>query len=61
MPRGPNGERRRTDVIGNAVHVTEMIESSLPVVRQAQAVRKADGHARRKHRRAAMVINIRAK
>jgi hypothetical protein len=27
-------------VIGNAVHVTEMIESSLPVVRQAQAYEK---------------------
>jgi hypothetical protein len=41
MPRGPKGERRPADVIGNAVHVmriaTGEIEEAAPTKRESRA------------------------
>ena len=42
MPRGPKGEKRPADVIGNAVHVMriatgEIVEADLNVARQERA------------------------
>jgi hypothetical protein len=49
MPRGPKGEKRPADVIGNAVHVmrvaTGEVEDSLPPVGKIRSG-KAGGHAR---------------
>lgn len=51
MPRGPQGERRPADVIGNAVHVmriaTGQIEEELPKTRRAEGG-KVGGKARAK-------------
>jgi hypothetical protein len=55
MPRGPNGERRPADVIGNAVHVmrvlTGEIEETIPDDGKdpaAKALGKKGGAARAK-------------
>ena len=51
MPRGPRGERRPADVIGNAVHVmrvaTGQIKEDLPKTRRAEGG-KAGGRQRAK-------------
>jgi hypothetical protein len=54
MPRGPKGEKRPADVIGNAVHVTRIatgeIEESFPADdgknKAAQALGRMGGKAR---------------
>jgi hypothetical protein len=49
MPRGPKGEKRKADVIGNAVHImriaTGQVEDVLPKTRRAEGG-KAGGPAR---------------
>jgi NADP-dependent 3-hydroxy acid dehydrogenase YdfG len=51
MPKGPQGQKRPADVIGNAVHVmriaTGQIEESLPKTRRAEGGKKG-GPARSK-------------
>jgi len=51
MPKGPQGQKRPADVIGNAVHVmriaTHEIEESLPKTRRAEGG-KVGGKARAK-------------
>jgi hypothetical protein len=50
MPRGPKGEKRPADVIGNAVHVmriaTGEIEDGEPETKAAAALGKRGGNAR---------------
>jgi hypothetical protein len=50
MPKGPKGERRPADVIGNAVHVmrvlTGEIEERANVAKDAATLGKRGGHAR---------------
>jgi hypothetical protein len=50
MPRGPKGEKRPADVIGNAVHVmriaTGEIEDQTPATKEAAALGKRGGKAR---------------
>jgi hypothetical protein len=51
MPRGPKGERRPADVIGNAVHVMriatgEIEEGGEPETKAAAALGKRGGKAR---------------
>jgi hypothetical protein len=53
MPRGPKGEKRPADVVGNAVHImriaTGEIEDTVPddgKDKAAQALGRKGGHAR---------------
>ena len=50
MPRGPKGEKRPADVIGNAVHVMKIltgeIEVKANITKYAATLGKRGGHAR---------------
>jgi hypothetical protein len=48
MPRGPNGEKRPADVIGNAVHVMRVATGEIKETGVAATKRAKGGKARAK-------------